>query len=371
LSTARRVILLLAPMRLACTVAYVLVPVAVATSACGDNYAALDAAIDAPDAGPPPGCDFGELNDTANGNPAMAEATGVGFSSTTKTICGAINRDHFNAQSFLVDLDIFAVEVTAPTTLLVTLSGPGIESIAEVDVFIVANNTVRANALVVGDHAITTAALTTGNYVIEVAAFHPNAIAADVSYKVKLVPDQPSARCTTATAAADYTEASDGTGMDNDMVEVRYMTQPMRALTAATTDSAEMSSITASAGMKFRITGTSADVNPSDEYHDRDSYLLTTGATTDQMSVRVNWATTTVGVDFDYLLFPATSITSGTIPEIASSTIIQTNGTIGEFNTFAVKPNTGYWLWVGSYDTPGIVLPADYDVTICGETFAP
>ena len=51
--------------------------------------------------------------------------------------------------------------------------------------------------------------------------------------------------------------------------------------------------------MKYRISGTSADVNAADEYRVRDTYFLTTGAATDQMSVRVNWPTATV--DFDYM----------------------------------------------------------------------
>ena len=40
-----------------------------------------------------------------------------------------------------------------------------------------------------------------------------------------------------------------------------------------------------------------------------------------------------------------------------------------EFETFAVKPNTDYWLWVASED--GAASPMAYKATLCGETFTP
>ena len=40
-----------------------------------------------------------------------------------------------------------------------------------------------------------------------------------------------------------------------------------------------------------------------------------------------------------------------------------------EFKTFAVKPNTTYWLWTGLYRLS--TGPKLYDVSLCGADFMP
>ncbi|MGE3457526.1 MAG: hypothetical protein AB7O24_20595 [Kofleriaceae bacterium] len=339
-----------------------------------------DAAIqDAPDIdapGLPPGCNYAELSDMTNDDvtnmSGTPEVSGLSFSGTTTVFCGKINSDHFNSTNFAVDVDSFTVNLSAGSLVMVTLQGTGIENIGIVTVSLANTNPEMGSATgtASGDHAVATGGLPAGNYTVTVVAANGAAIPADVDYKVKIIADDPDNRCTTATEAANFTEANDGGGNDgNDMVEVRYTNDPEmnRVLTAAD-DSAEPSNVTVASGMKYRLSGTSANVNAPDSYRDRDTYFFTTGATTTQMSVRVNWTNT---ADFDYFLFPATSITTGELPDIASGTIIEQDGAIGEFATFAVKPNTSYWLWLGSYDDANVMLPATYDITMCGEVFAP
>jgi hypothetical protein len=41
-----------------------------------------------------------------------------------------------------------------------------------------------------------------------------------------------------------------------------------------------------------------------------------------------------------------------------------------EYNVIAVKPDSSYWIWVGSHDG-STALPATYDLTICGASSVP
>src|SRR6185503_19089533 len=95
-------------------------------------------------------------------------------------------------------------------------------------------------------------------------------------------------------------------------------------------------------GMKYRVTGTSADVTSvGDEYRDRDTYLIATGADTNELTVRVTWPG---GVDLDFLVMPVPD--GGTTPiSLLDGTAVSMVGT--ELRTGAVLPSTSYWLWVG------------------------
>src|SRR5436190_2116887 len=79
----------------------------------------------------------------------------------------------------------------------------------------------------------------------------------------------------------------------------------VEASAASGTDMPEASGITAAPSTAYRIQGTSAAVDPPDDYEDRDTFAFTTSATTTQMSIRLNWAATTV--DFDYRVYPSTT----------------------------------------------------------------
>ncbi|MDB4959549.1 MAG: hypothetical protein JWO36_7118 [Myxococcales bacterium] len=102
-------------------------------------------------------------------------------------------------------------------------------------------------------------------------------------------------------------------------------------------------------------------LNLVDSYMDRDTFQFTTGATTNQLSLRLNWPGNTA--DMDYLVFPANKT-----GDIGGGTAIGTME--DEFTTLAVKPSTPYWLWVGQYSPSGPPAAVAYDATICGETYA-
>jgi hypothetical protein len=111
------------------------------------------------------------------------------------------------------------------------------------------------------------------------------------------------------------------------------------------------------------VTGISELVDPDDDYQDRDTFAFTTGSATTQMSIRLNWAATTV--DLDYRVYPET--TAAPLSIVGGLDESQSEY---EFETFAVKPNTTYWLWVAAEDG-STGQPAAYGATLCGATWSP
>jgi len=320
-----------------------------------------DAAVDAPtqiDGPVTPGCAYTESADGTNNTSPSAEATNV---TAPNSICGSVNNGHFNMN--IVDIDTYKVTVAADSDLLVNVTGTGLSGLARVVIQVGSTAGMQKNlGIVEGDHGTVSVRLAPGDYVFAVTGLNAADITAPIDYKIAIVTDTPATRCAKVTAAANFTEANDGgQNNGNDVLSVDEAANPATRLTASTTDAPEPSNVTANAGTNYRITGSSAAVDPADDYEDRDTFLLTTGATTNQLSVRLNWASTTV--DFDYKFLPAgstISVTGG----------LATANTEDEFQTFAVKPNTMYWLWIGAYDG-ATGQPAIYDATICAEAFTP
>jgi hypothetical protein len=196
------------------------------------------------------------------------------------------------------------------------------------------------------------------------AAFDTADISAPITYQLTIVPDMPATRCATL-ATGGFPEASDG-GSDNgnDVIDYNSTSNTPSTLSASGTDTAEVTGITAEPATSYRITGSSADVDPADDYEDRDTFAFTTGATTTQMSVRLDWASTTM--DLDYRVYPA--IASGDPLSIVGG--LDESLSEEEFETFAVKPNTTYWLWIAAEDG-ATGQPSPYAATLCGEAFSP
>lgn len=327
-----------------------------------------------PDAGmadapkPPPGCDYAELQDSTNDflqQMFMTEDTHVAFS-TKSVICGTINNGHFDASQSDVDVDDYQFSVDADTDALVTLTGSGLENISQV--LLEAYDPTAGAGLGAGtftfDHGAMLVHFAAGNYELSVEAYASADIAAPVPYKLQIATDTPMTRCPQITAAADYTEAHDGTThTDNDVIAIDYNATPPDSLTPATTDVPEPTGLVVAPATNYRITGTSDMVTAADSYVDRDTYAIMTGANTNQLTVRVDWQATTADLDFG--LFgenpsPVTDIGGGFL----------TSNTGPEIQTIAVKPNTTYWLWTGAY-TGSTGQPLTYDFSVCGETFAP
>jgi len=331
-----------------------------APSAATGDAAGDDAASDgttptdgSPDAMLAP-CGYTEQADATNNTGPGAVATGLTFSSPM-IVCGQVDTSHFVSPT--VDVDAYRVNLAAPSDVLLHLTGTGIEGLERTVVQLTTTGGAAQLAFgtFVGNHATLRATLPAGDVLIGVRADNLTDIATAIPYRLAMVADQPDTRCPKG-APTTYTEANDGASNDgNDMVSFDLGAMPQRRLTGVA-DSPEPAG---SSAPKLHIVGTAADVDASDSYQDRDTYEFTTGATTRQLSIRLNWTGT--GDDLDFLaLFANTpqsfggGLSGGTSED--------------EFDTFAAEPNTTYWVWVGAFDGAA-QLPKDYEVTICNEEF--
>ncbi len=335
----------------------------IALVACGNDRAPVgeaDAPSDAtvlPDTTPPPaGCDWGEqvdpLNDITLGN-GEAEVTNLTLDDML-VICGRVDNGHLIGDA--VDVDGYRFAVAERTTLRIDLAGEA-SSLAALEVAVLDDNDgVIDRGAFLNTHVVFETTLPPGSYRVVVTATNATDIAAGFDYKLRLIASP--APCAQVTAAADYTESADGPQSDrNDMIEIRYATDE-RTLTAATNDDPEPSTVVTAAGTQARITGTSADVDGGDEFRDRDTYLIETGAH-DELELRVDW---TGAADLDVFLFPEDSVV-----ELGSGTAV--SKTAPERVVLPVLANTRYWLWVGAYDSSTGSI--DYDVSICPTQFTP
>jgi hypothetical protein len=273
-------------------------------------------------------------------------------------ICGQINNQHLIDQR--VDIDGYKLAVTSTAQTLVSLGFPdGAPALTRIEVKIVdEGGTLIDSGIVLGSHATFQSTLRAGNYVLIVSATNPTDIATPVDYRLRITKDTAN-RCPPVTATAAYVENKDGAQNNrNDVVDVNY-TPDVRALTAANNDNPEPTGLTTAADTNVRISGVSANVDAADEFKDRDTYLIATGAH-DEIAIRIDW---TGDADLDFLLFP-----ENTVAEIGRGTSV--GKTAPEASTFPVLPNTNYWLWVGSYDSSA-GLPVNYDISICPTQFEP
>jgi hypothetical protein len=308
-------------------------------------------------------CDFTEAADGTNNPTTNAELTGLTLASRL-TMCGAINNGHF--ASTVVDADAFKFTIAADTDVVMHIFGTGIEGPDDTIIQLRQGTAFIAFGVVEGTHGTLSAHLPAGDYVAALASFNSTDIGAPINYKVTIVPDMPQQRCAKLSSAADFFEANDGASDNgNDVIDYNSTANTPSTLSASSTDIPEPSAITvgAVAGTHYRITGISANVNPADDYEDRDTFAFTTGPDTTQMSIRLNWGATTV--DLDYRVYPvSTTAPLSIVGGLAEST------SEFEFETFAVKPSTTYWLWIAAEDG-ATGQPAGYDATLCGETWSP
>lgn len=345
-------------------------------AACGDDgskITTIDAAptVDAPPDSPPlpPGCNYAELADTMNddfsqGATGAPEMTGLTFGATPITLCGSVNSGHFASNT--VDFDSYAVNVPADANVYVTLVGTGLEVPTVATLFIYGGTNYAdffgASKFEV-NHGVVATGLPAGMYEFSVGVRNAADVAAPIPYKIKISTDAPDTRCAKVTAAANFTEAGDGAGnTNNDVVGIDFgapQGTPAEALTAATTDTAEATALTIAPATNYRITGNSANNTVVGSYKDRDAFEFTTGATTNEIAIRLNWPGTTA--DLDYFIFPKA------VPSIGGSSAAANMEP--EYAVTAVKPNTSYWVWVGGYKTNAAA--SAYDVSICGSTFTP
>jgi hypothetical protein len=312
-------------------------------------------------------CDYTEQRDLTNdyleGGPDYAiEDTGISFTGGTKTICGTVNNGHFDDYYYSVDIDTYQVTLPSSRDLLVSIDGDTADMGAISSVQVWAYNATTGDSFgeyFYGDHGVMAAHLTAGTWQFSMEAYDNQDALASASYYMTIKQDNPVQRCARVTAPASYTEALDGaSSIGNDGVNVDFDATPEMWMAAAP----EPSGVTMSGGTRYRVHGTSAAVALNGSYYDRDAYLVTTDATTNQLSIRLNWGGQS---DLDYLVFPA----STTFP---IGFAWQSKLGEDEFATFSVLPSSQYWVWVGaSSNTDPTTLPADYDASLCAETYAP
>jgi len=311
-------------------------------------------------------CDYTEADD--DGNAITAEVTGLGIGGGIK-ICGSIAARSPSAGT--VDTDRYQFTVNADGPFLVRVDAPagGVAVIhAGVSLAAGGDGSFRGDGVYVGDHLVFFAELEAGDFVVEVDAADQSAPAGPLPYQLTIASDAPATRCASITGNAAYTETNDtSTNTGNDMVEVTWA--PFGASqTAATTDAPEpsASALTISAGMVYKALGTADLPNGGDGdlYQDRDTYLIATGAETNELAVRLAWDGT--DADLDVVLFAKPIGTDPPIP-VAFGTL---NGqTAPEFATTAALRSTPYWLWVGEFDSQSPVSKS-YELTICGYAYA-
>lgn len=320
---------------------------------------------DGSDVTPVAECDYTEKDDATNDYLASSgyqlEQTGFTFGGTQRTICGQVNTGHYDSYYSSVDIDNYGLTLQNDGDVVVTLTG----ALADVEtVGVYAYNSDLGSSsgnYFVYDHGVFAAHLPAGNYEFSVEAYDEGDLAAPISYKVKINTDHPYTRCARVVHAPDYTESFDGAdSTGNDMVDVNYANYPAATRTNGA-DAAEVSGMMMSKPAKFRMWGESGVHSVTDSYFDRDTYSVTTGPDTNQISLRLNWSEQ--HADLDFYLFQA-----GTSVSIGSATTEKLGEE--EYGVFSVQPNTSYWVWVGAAGgTDPSYLPAEYNVSLCPDEF--
>lgn len=310
-------------------------------------------------------CAYTEQHDGTNdyrANGYQLESSGIVFDGVTPaTICGQIDNGHFDTTDYAIDIDNYGVALAQDTDVIVTLTGNA-QAIATLGIWAYdpsSGNTVGGGYFV-GDHGVFTAHMPAGSYEISVEAYDNGDAAVVVPYRLTIGGDAPATRCGTMTGLADYVEAHDGVdNTQNDMIDVDFNSWPDRAYAAAT-DSPEAMTLAVDSGVNYRIDGVAAGTAAQvGSYFDHDTYAITTGPATTQLTIRLDWAGANTDLDF-YI-----SAAGATFAFAASATPAMGGG---EFATFAVVPNTTYWFWVGAYQSS--TAGTSYNATICAETFS-
>jgi len=196
-----------------------------------------------------------------------------------------------------------------------------------------------------------------GTYWVSAAALPPDP---DAPLGYAILVSENLLSCAPAGPPVAHLEAGDGKeSRGNDTVQIHLPDAPL--LTKDEMDLPEETAIVLEPEAVLLVRGESAPVESAgDSYLDRDTYLVTTGATASELEVRVSWPDGVV--DLDVNLFAAGD------PENSFS------GDLGNESgpdrdvvmTLNVDPDHGYWLWVGAYDGGGKLAEGiTYDITLC------
>jgi hypothetical protein len=305
-------------------------------------------------------CDYTEQDDTTNDYLADSpgvEDTGLTYANSQMVICGVLNNGHYDSTYGSVDIDNYSFTAANDGNVLVTLRGnpTALTAISSVAVFGYNPDTGQTvGGYFTHDHAAVSLALTAGTWQFDMESYDNQDAAASTDYQLVFTPDFPAQRCAQLTSTPNYTESLDGAdSTGNDAVAVNFDDSPEMWMLSS---QPENTGLSMTGGLRYRVSGVSADIPAVDSYFDRDTFLVTTDATTNQLSLRLN--TTSQTADLNYYVFPAGDTFPLAQTYLASST----------FATLAVAPSTSYWVWIGAA-SDSTALPASYDVTLCSDTF--
>lgn len=314
-----------------------------------------------PDSPPLQPCDYSELRDTTNDDvfaKGTPEDTGLTFDQKL-VVCGSYAADHFEDQT--VDVDAYKLTLAADADVLVRLHGAGAETMDLVGLDIYTGPTfddfVGGNTFY-GDHGVVHLHLVAGSYELSAFALSEEPLAAAVSYRITIDVDTPATRCPSVVSGASYAEANDGAASTgNDMLSIPSG-MPI-AQTASPTDAPEPTGLSVTGSSQDRIGGLLVDVAVSDQYEDKDTFLITT-EDANELAIKLDW--NNGASNLDYLLFEANT----TDAVVRAQTVSNTGP---EYRTFSVKPSTAYWVLVGA--KTGSTFPVAYSASLCGGSFTP
>jgi hypothetical protein len=330
------------------------------------DAASLDAAFDAspapdaslPDATPPciPVGDYVEAdeagNDTMNGGTPEASGLSIGAFDPAVTIGGCVGTDTATARESDIDTFTFSViDDFTPIRLVLTWpETPAHHWIELLD----SNGTLLHEGFANSGTTMARMTLPIGEYRARVIVEGSSPIAS-YPYQIE-ISHWTGGSCLSGPLTHTETDESAAGHRANDVMAVEWPWWVSFATTAAA-DLPDPTGITATAGSDVLIQGTSANVlSAGDDYRDRDTFVVTTGPTTEWLFLRASWPNG--DTDLDVFMFSA-----------AEPTLVQGGGfsssNISEVMFAKVDPGTSYWLWIGAYNT-STTLPIAYDLTVCG-----
>jgi hypothetical protein len=344
-----------------------------ALAACGggDNGVRPDGHAGDDDDGGPDAldpCGWHEQDDVAND--ATAETTGLTVSSAGAILCGQIDA-RAPGNDELVDADLYQITVPADGHYLVRIASANAGDLDLVEARF--HNSDGHSGRYVGTHGVFVSSLAAGTQTLEIDAHDASAPSAAIPYRLIVTPDDVDVRCARLTGNPSYGESHDGQTHDgNDVVTMTFDQSFTTGQTVLATDAPEPTNLVIAPAMSYLLEG-ATDVNGgySDSYADRDTYKIATGANSNELSIRVDWADdpgTTDDVDLDAYLFAVPAGASDAPKVITLSGIPGVAGP--ELATTAVLPSTEYWLTIGAR-TPAFNASKAYAITVCGATFTP
>lgn len=293
------------------------------------------------------------------------EPTGLVISGQNDfSICGQI--DPTQAGQNFDDVDVYSFMLSGDQNLRLHLQTDQSEALSEVELalFGAEGPTAIASGLLQGQHALIGRNLPAGLYWIAVFA-KTKGTTDPIGYRIDVTKSNSSCD-NSGMIESSYWEAADGQdSRNNDTFSVNYNMSANFRRTMNEDDSPEETKASIAKNSKLTISGTAANIPALDDYKDRDSYSITTGPTTEELSLRLRWDRQTSS-DLDMHIFAA----GEPIPDLSFGGSSTVGSGSDEVTTLAVLPNTEYWLWVGQYDNSDNTSPQNYQLEVCGTSLS-